>query len=237
MSEARILYEVQKIELDILERARRVKQIAAELAEGKELRAAAKAVSAAEAEATALQKQMRELERQTETVAAKRKATETRLYSGSVTSPKEMQDMQLEIESLTRRRDELDDDLLELMLERDEAEETTVAEKAALDTIQRRLKLRDAALNRERDKLNGEINQLREARKATAAGVSEAIFRVYGELRASKANRPVAELRDKVCGACGIRQDQSIVAALNSDAGLVNCGSCGRILCRAVARR
>ena len=36
MSEARILYEVQKIELDILERARRVKQIAAELAEDKE---------------------------------------------------------------------------------------------------------------------------------------------------------------------------------------------------------
>ena len=233
MSDARVLYEVQLIELDILERAKRVKAIAAEMADDQDLRAATKAHAASEAKVNEYQKRMAELERQIETVSAKRKATETRLYSGSVSAPKEMQDMQLEIDSLTRRRDELDDDLLMLMLERDEAEDKSAEDKEALDTIKRRLKLRDAALSRERKKLSDEINELRAARKDTVTGVSDAAFRVYNDMRAAKANRPVAELRDKTCAACGIRQHQSIVASLNSGDGLVMCGSCGRILCRA----
>ena len=233
MSEARILYQVQLIELDILERAKRVKAIAAEMADDQDLRAATKAHAAAESQVEDYGKRMAELERQIETVAAKRKATETRLYSGSVTAPKEMQDMQLEIESLTRRRDELDDALLVLMLELDEAEDQAADDKAALEAIKERLKLRDAVLVRERKKLNAEISDLRAARKDTATGVSNDIFRVYNDMRAAKANRPVAELRDKTCAACGIRQHQSIVTALNSGNGLVMCGSCGRILCRA----
>ena len=42
----------------------------------------------------------------------KRKQTETKLYSGSVSNPKELQAMTDEVDSLTRRRERLDEKLI-----------------------------------------------------------------------------------------------------------------------------
>ena len=192
MTQARALYQLQLIELDILERAKRVKAIKAELADDLNLRAAKKTLAAAKAEQAENQKRMQDIERQIETVVGKREATETRLYSGSVANPTVMQDMQRELEALTRRREQLEDDLLTLMLEGDDMTEATAEKQTAVNDIGSRIATRDKTLNAEKAELTRQIDQLRGKRKSALADVPAEPLRAYNELRASKANRPVA---------------------------------------------
>src|SRR5262245_51452110 len=59
--------------------------------------------------------QEKRLEDDAATVAAKATAEDKRLYSGTVTSPRELQAIQEEIDSLRRRQRELEDRAFELM--------------------------------------------------------------------------------------------------------------------------
>jgi predicted nucleic acid-binding Zn-ribbon protein len=78
------------------------------------------------------------LETDVEQVRTRSTRDQDRLNNGNITSAKELENLQSEIASLTRRRDVLEDDLLELM-------ETTETASALVDELQA-----------ERDKLEGE---------------------------------------------------------------------------------
>ena len=120
MKIARALYEIQSIELDIIERTKRLKSVNAQLKNDELLRQAKKGFAIAETALNDNGRLVKDVENQIEAVVEKRKATETRLYSGSVGNPKELQDMQMEMESLTRRQTQLEDQLLQLMMARDD---------------------------------------------------------------------------------------------------------------------
>ena len=121
MSQAQALYQVQQIELRIIERTKQVKGINAQLEDDEELRRAREQFDLAETRLTECDKRSAELEREIEAVLEKRKGAEAQLYSGRVTNPKELQDMQMEVEALTRRKSQLDDQLLTLLESRDNA--------------------------------------------------------------------------------------------------------------------
>src|SRR3989442_12357173 len=58
---------------------------------------------------------LKDSELELQTVEKKKKDFETKLYSGKVSNPKELQSMQEEIEALGRQRGRLDDRILTLM--------------------------------------------------------------------------------------------------------------------------
>ncbi|MDE2952162.1 MAG: hypothetical protein OXT68_15535 [Chloroflexota bacterium] len=230
MTLARALYEIQKIELDIIERAKRMKSVNAQLKDDELLRGAKEEFTAAEAALDDNSKLLRDMEIQIEAVAEKRKATETRLYSGSVGNPKELQDMQMEVESLTRRRAQLDDQLLQLMITRDQASQDREDSKQLLEEIYARHDEEQRDLMEEKTALSGEIERLKAARKSALANTPGTALQTYNNMRRAKGNRPVAVLREKTCTICGIQQDNTVLTAINRGDGLVNCSNCGRIL-------
>ncbi|MDE2856216.1 MAG: hypothetical protein OXN94_00055 [Chloroflexota bacterium] len=230
MTLARALYEIQKIELDIIERAKRMKSVNAQLKDDELLRGAKEEFTAAEAALDDNSKLLRDMEIQIEAVAEKRQATETRLYSGSVGNPKELQDMQMEVESLTRRRAQLDDQLLQLMITCDQASQDREDSKQLLEEITARHDEEQRDLMKEKTALSGEIERLKTARKSALAKTPGAALQTYNNMRRAKGNRPVAVLREKTCTICGIQQDNTVLTAINRGAGLVNCSNCGRIL-------
>ena len=54
---------------------------------------------------------LRDMELEIAAAVEKRQTAEQRLYSGEVQNPKELQDMQMEVEALARRKSVLDDEL------------------------------------------------------------------------------------------------------------------------------
>ena len=230
MTGARALYEIQTIELDIIQRTKRLKAVNAQLKDDELLRNAKEELAVAEVALADNSKLVRDVEIQIEAVVDKRAATETRLYSGSVGNPKELQDMQMEVESLTRRRDQLDDRLLQLMIERDQASQDMEESKQLLEEIKGEHDENQRDLNNEKTALSGEIERLMTERKSALARAPGAALQTYNNMRRAKGNRPVAVLKEKTCTICGIEQDNTLLAAINRGNELVNCSNCGRIL-------
>ncbi|MCY4019894.1 MAG: hypothetical protein OXG39_10855 [Chloroflexi bacterium] len=230
MSVARALYEIQTIELDIIERTKRMKSVNAQLKDDELLRQAKEGFAVAQTALADNGKLIRDMEIQIEAVVEKRGATETRLYSGSVGNPKELQDMQMEVESLARRRAHLDDQLLQLMIERDQASQDMEESGQLLEEVQAEHDEQQADLINEKTALSAEIERLMTKRKNALAKIPGAALQTYNNMRRAKSNRPVALLREKTCTVCGIKQDNTVLAAINRSEDLVSCSDCGRIL-------
>ena len=230
MKIARALYEIQSIELDIIERTKRLKSVNAQLKNDKLLRQAKKGFAIAETALNDNGRLVKDVENQIEAVVEKRKATETRLYSGSVGNPKELQDMQMEMESLTRRQTQLEDQLLQLMMARDDVSQEMDDSTQILEETKGQHDKQQQSLLNEKTALSGEIERLMTKRKRALEKAPAEALQTYDNMRKAKTNRPVAVLRDRSCTICGIEQDGAVLAAIKQHNALVNCNNCGRIL-------
>jgi predicted nucleic acid-binding Zn-ribbon protein len=157
----------------------------------------------------------------------------TRLEAGTGSS-KDLQALQHELTSLSRRQSELEDIELEIM-ERAEAmgEHVTVLERD-----QREVATRLASAVEARDAAMGEFAVEREAvagrRAATVESVGEDLVALYERIRPSRAGIGAAELRQRRCGGCHMELNQVDMNRITHAPGdeVLRCEECGRILVR-----
>ena len=232
MSNVAALYRLQVLELDILERAKRIKAINAQLEDDAALREAEAEDEEAQGALEVAEARVRDMELEIAAAVDKRQSAETRLYSGEVTNPKELQDMQMEVEALTRRKSVLDDELLKLKSERDELRGKAEDAEARCSQAREKHELESKELLDEKETLTDTVNQLLARRKSSVAEIPPQAFQTYNSMRAAKSNRPVAVLKEKACTICGIEQNYIVITAINRGEELVNCQNCGRILIR-----
>lgn len=232
MSDVVALYRLQQLELDIIERAKRIKAINVQLEDDEALRESAAENEAAQESYQAAEARVRDMELEIASSVEKRQSAETRLYSGEVTNPKELQDMQMEVESLTRRKSVLDDELQKLSSERDELRDKAEETEARCNEAREQHERESNELVEEKETLSESVNQMLARRKTSVAAIPEESFKTYNRMRTAKSNRPVAVLREKACTVCGIEQNSIVITAINRGEGMVNCQNCGRILIR-----
>lgn len=232
MSDVVALYRLQQLELDIIERAKRIKAINAQLEDDEALRESAAENEAAQESYQAAEARVRDMELEIASSVEKRQNAESRLYSGEVTNPKELQDMQMEVESLTRRKSVLDDELQKLSSERDELRDKAEETEARCNEAKELHEQESKELAQEKDSLTESVNQMLARRKTSVAAIPEESFKTYNRMRTATSNRPIAVLREKACTVCGIEQNSIVITAINRGEGMVNCQNCGRILIR-----
>ncbi|MCB9451324.1 MAG: hypothetical protein H6672_07780 [Anaerolineaceae bacterium] len=230
MIELETLYRVQEIELEILAGHKRLKEITAALEENEVVVAAQSALDTAQGALAPLQKQSRSLELEIKTNREKAKSAETRLYSGNVKNPKELQDIQQEIESLKKRHSELEDHLLETMLEAEEAEAAVNEAQSHLDSVTAAFTAEHGQLLDEQTTLKARDTALRQNREKRLAGVEPDLLKLYNTLRPRKGNQPIALLVGSSCSVCGVEQNRMTADAARRRQEIVYCNSCERIL-------
>lgn len=230
MSDVLALYRIQQLELEIIDQTKRIKAIDLQLEDNAGLHEAEAAFETAKVAFDEAVKRANEMNLEIATLIDKKQNSETRLYSGEVTNPKEMQDLQMEIESLARRNDVLDDELLRIISHRDACLATLNECESALNDIGEERKEENKNLLKEKKSLASAVKKQLSKRKAAVAELPAELFKTYNVLRAKKANRPVSVLRDDACTICGIEQNSTVITAINRSSELVNCQSCGRIL-------
>ena len=230
MSQAEALYNLQQIDLDILQRRRRLNEIAEILGDNEAIKQAQAQVEAAKQALSPLRARLRDLELESQTTSDKAKSAEDRLYSGTVKNPKEMQDLQNEIDSLKKRGDALETDSLEAMMALEEAEGNLAEHEASLVAITEEMAGEHADLIAEQKQLNEDVERLKADRLKALEPVDEESFKLYKSMRKRKANKPIARLEGKSCSVCGIEQNVAIVQEVRKREGLVECINCRRIL-------
>jgi uncharacterized protein len=214
-------------------RGRTLPEVAAvEAAQGAE-RAFNADVVRAETEVRDLGREVKRLESDVETVRARATKDQKLLDSGSV-SPKEMTNLQHEMESLKRRQSDLEDQELELMERLEEAEGTLAKAEQGLEQAradrERAEQLRDDALA---DIADGTARH-EAARAAVAGNITPALLSLYDRIRTQTGTTGAAMLKARQCQGCRIElYGNELAAVRNADPHeVVRCENCGRILVR-----
>jgi uncharacterized protein len=185
-----------------------------------ELRAAARTVEA----------EQKDVELEADALRTKIAAEETKLYSGSIKNPKELKDLQEEIDQLKRHLSAVEDRDLEAMTAVEQA-------TAGLHAAEEELSSTGAAWSEEQAELAERIERLRleiaehEASRAThAENIAGDLLLTYDRLRASHQGKGVAKLDRNLCMGCRISLPVNLVNRTKAGTTLTQCPNCERIL-------
>jgi len=176
----------------------------------------------------------RRLDDEVRMLEEKAKAEDKRMYSGTVSSPRELQAMQADIDQLRRQASEREDEELEVM-ERREALDAEVAEieaaQAALVAEMNRLM---GALGQQEREIDAELAVEEQARAALAPSIGESTLRLYEQVRAKNRGVGAARLVGMNCQACHLALPATEVDRIRHlpPDELARCEHCGAILVR-----
>ena len=167
-------------------------------------------------------------------VEAKVKEAEARLFSGSITAPRELQALQADVESMRRRAGTLEDGVLEAMTEREPLDEQIgqlEARRAQLDGDGARLQVARAEAEAA---IDAQMATEAAARTQAAAALPADLSRLYEDLRRKLGGVGAARLVQGRCTGCHLALPATEVDRIRREPPdtLVRCDQCGRILVR-----
>jgi predicted nucleic acid-binding Zn-ribbon protein len=176
----------------------------------------------------------RRLDDEVRNLEAKAKAVDTKMYSGTVSSPKELQAMQADVEQLQRQAREREDEELEVLMRR-EALDAEIAElEAAQAAIVAEMEALQTAIDGQEREIDAELSVEEAARAELAPNIPESTLRLYEQIRTGNRGVGAARLVGMNCQACHLAlpaTEVDRIRHLPADA-LVRCEHCGAILVR-----
>lgn len=149
-------------------------------------------------------------------------------------SAKDLQNLLGELESLKRRKEELEEIELEIMVRIDDATSRQKHHEAERDRFAGEVE----RLSHERDQLLGEIEtkrqQLVSERVNTASILSKELLDLYEKIRESNGGIGAARLKDGKCDGCHLQVNAVELTRIKSlpEDEIVRCEECRRILVR-----
>jgi hypothetical protein len=189
-------------------------------------------IAAAQAERDTLSHDEQRIDDEARTIAAKATDVEKTMYSGEISSPRELQSMQADVEQLRRHQRNLENRELEIMEVREPldaalAELHSDGERLAgeLDGLRQTLAAAEAVIDTE---ASGELA----ARAAVAGGIAEALLAEYERCRAQARGVGVARLVGNTCQGCHLSIPATEAERIKkaADGTIEHCDNCGCIL-------
>ena len=156
--------------------------------------------------------------------------SEANLYDGSVTNPKELQDLQMEISSIKKTINKLEDVLLEVLIRVDQSEKNLETHKMDLKNANYNFATQSSLLNGEKNTLLEKIQGLKSNRSTMIAQIEQDNQNRYESLRKLKNGLAITKLHDDACGACGAGLTAGQRQEARSASKLFICPSCGRFI-------
>lgn len=228
MGVAKQLYQLQEVDLELESNEQALKQITSQLGESQEVVRVRNRLTLERQRLEELGRQQHSLEWEVDDIVTKLTAAEEKLYSGSVGNPKELTNLQHEVDGLKLRRGQLEDKALDIM---DQVELTT----ASVATISSELKTLEAKWHSQQQQLSTDMEQLKailsnlkHKRQLLSAEIAPEVVELYHELKKQK-RTAVAKVEQGICRGCRISLSATELQRARSGS-LTQCSSCGRIL-------
>lgn len=191
-------------------------------------------LAAVESRRGELSRSQQRLEDEIATLNERVAQADKRLYSGTVSNPRELQALQDDIGSLRRRIGQLEDEELEIMELTEPVEEQLSELTAERDGLLAEAGRIEAKLAESEASIAADLAAEREGRAARAADVPDELWAEYDLLRASRGGVAIARLVGATCQGCHLALpavEVDRIKRLPADE-LVHCEECGRLLVR-----
>jgi predicted nucleic acid-binding Zn-ribbon protein len=155
---------------------------------------------------------------------------ESKLYSGRVASPRELDDLQKRGADLRRQIGSGEERLLAVMEELEQASQAATEAQETLKQIVAERRVLETELLAERKALAASSRAAQTERDQLRADLDAASLRLYDRLRLTRDGQAVAEVRQRTCQGCRVTLTAALEQRLRHGEQLVTCQSCGRIL-------
>ncbi|MCS7282129.1 MAG: C4-type zinc ribbon domain-containing protein [Anaerolineae bacterium] len=229
MNRAVLLYRLQQLDQEEESLRRRLREVTAALGETPALQETRQAAARAADEVHRWAVRQRDLELAVQGLKGEIAAAERTLYNGSVRNPKALDELQKKVVSLKKLLEKREEELLEAMIAREEAEEAQKQARARLAEVESAWQRNQAVLEAEKAQLEARLAEIGRARAALIPSISREDLELYRNLRRTKGGLAVAVMRFGACTACGMEVPSGrLERARETD--LFFCGNCERIL-------
>jgi predicted nucleic acid-binding Zn-ribbon protein len=230
MSAALGLYRLQQVDSQIDQIQARLQIIQQTLDNDVALRGATEGFAAAEEKHRQAERALKLTETDVEKQRIKIEQTESSLYGGRVQNPKELQDLQMDVASLKRHLQTLEERELEAMIAVEDAEKDLQTAKTTLEQVQSNVKTQNKDLTKESETLRKNLERLSSERQAVVTDIATKTLGIYDQLRKQKRGLAITTIADNSCEACGSTLTPSQQQTARSTNQLFHCPTCGRIL-------
>jgi predicted nucleic acid-binding Zn-ribbon protein len=228
MSVAKQLYRLQEVDLEIESGERALKEVKSQLGESQAVIEAQKQLELEQKSLEELTRQQRSAEWEIDDITTKLAAAEELLFGGKIKNPKELTNLQHEVETFKARRDRLEEKALEI-IDRVEQSEARVAKiNSELKQLTADWQRQQKQLGDEMERLKATLADLKTKRQRLAGEIDPPAFEFYETLRKGK-GIAVARVEQGICRGCRISLPTTDLQQARSG-NLVQCSSCGRIL-------
>ena len=231
MSVAKQLNQLQRIDLEVGTKEQTLQQITSQLGDNQAVVRVQNQLALETQKLEELRKQQHSAEWEIDSLESKLATVEKELYSGRIGNPKELTNLQHEVDGLRAKRSQLEDEALEIMdkVELTEAGVATLSNE--LKTVETEWHRQQQQLSAEMEELKTKLSDLKHKRQALTAEIDPKAVELYHKLSRQK-GQAVAKIEQGICSICRISLPITDLQRARSG-DLVQCSSCGRILFQA----
>jgi len=227
---ARQLYELQEVDLDIEAKRGALASVEGRLGESVAIVEARAALAKEQERSTELETAQRLVEWEVDDLRSKAALLEHKLYGGSVKNPKELVDLQEQVEHLKKATRDGEDRVLDIMAEMEATQARMGASTKELTRMEENWLQEQSHLSQERIDLNASLSGLEQKREELMSRIDSAGLELYHNLRGKEHGRAVAKVEQGMCQGCRIVLSMSELQRVRRAQELGQCSSCERIL-------
>ena len=155
---------------------------------------------------------------------------EKRLFSGGVSNPKELSSLQAEVASLRKKQGGLEDDLLEVMEQAEQAQVTMTNLETERDAASSESQTLTKTVSELTHDIDAQLADHAKQRESIAPELPDDLLKTYDTIRSQKGGIGAAALVGGTCEGCHTTLPAIEVQKIKKEGGLQRCENCRRIL-------
>ncbi len=228
MNVAKQLHQLQEIDLELESTEQALKQISSQLGESQPVVSTRAKLESEQQHLDDLKRQQHSAEWEIDDLTVKITTAEEKLYGGKMTNPKELADLQHDVDSLKARRNQLEDKTLEIMDQVELATASVAKVSSKFEALETEWHSQQQKLSAEMEQLKNKLSDLKQKRQPLSAEIDPQTLELYDDLKKQKGTA-VAKIEQGICRGCSISLPISELQQARSG-NPVRCSSCRRIL-------
>ncbi|MDD5039390.1 MAG: C4-type zinc ribbon domain-containing protein [Dehalococcoidales bacterium] len=228
MNIAKQLYQLQEVDLKLETREQAMNRIVSQLGESERLITARNQVVVLRQQLEELVRQQHSIEGDVDDLTSKINKAREELYSGRIRNPKELANLQHEMDVMKASRSQLEDKALEIIDRAEHINNGLTTLKNELKAVETEWQSQQQQLSADLEQLKTVISELKNKQQMLTGEIETQTIEIYRSLRKQK-GAAVAKVEQGMCRGCRISLPVSELQRTRSGS-LVRCSSCGRIL-------
>ncbi len=230
MSQVTSLRTLQELDDEVARLRSALDDVERRLQGSESLDRARAAFESVDAELNAARREQRRLDGEIGVLNARIQPEEKRLYDGSVRNPKELGNIQHELELLKDQRSKLEDQLFEVLSRIESLEADHAAATSDLSRAQAAWEAEKRSLQGQAATLVAALTRAEARREAQKLTVPPVALHLYEDVRRRKGGLAVAHIQGSMCTGCRVTIPEAIRRRAFQPDQLAQCPNCERIL-------